>query len=319
MTKLPMQIQIGVSQCLMGDKVRFDAGHKREAFICNTLSQFFEFIAICPEVDIGLGVPRPPIRLIGDPKIPKLVSTNDESEDYTHIMKQYSQQKVTTLKSVSGYILKSKSPTCGLFRVKVYQDKGVPSKTSRGIYAKILAEKYPNLPIEEEGRLQDPMLRENFLERVYIYRRWQELIESGITKQKLINFHTIHKFTIMAHSPKLYQTLGKKVADLGVVNFKKFSSNYISELMYGLRNYRATRKKNTNVLQHIAGYLKNVLNKADKEELHCIFEDYHRGDIPLIVPITLLQHYFRNHPDDYILAQTYLNPYPGEFRLRNLL
>ena len=179
-------IKVGISRCLLGDKVRFDAGHKKEAFICNVLSHYFEFVAVCPEVDIGLGIPRTPVRLIGDVNDPELVNTKDASINHTDKMKNYCDKSVNTLTQLSGYILKSKSPTCGLFRVKVYQEKGMPSYNGQGIFAKALADKYPDMPIEEEGRLQDPMLRENFLERVFIYWRWQEMLKSNLTKVKLI-------------------------------------------------------------------------------------------------------------------------------------
>jgi len=315
---LPKTIQIGISSCLLGMNVRFDGGHKKDRFICQTLGDYFEFIAVCPEVEVGLGVPRPTIRLIGDSKNPQVVGVKDPSIDITDKLKKYSEKRVKQFKTLSAYILKSKSPSCGMERVRVYQAKGIPSKMGVGVFAKALMQAYPQLPVEEEGRLNDPRLRENFIERIFIYRRWQELMDSGLTKQKLVAFHSQIKYTLMAHNVKVYQELGQMVANLANKNLKSLATEYVVILMQTLKRV-ASNKRHSNVLQHCLGYLKNSISKEDKQELMDAIDQYRLGFVPLIVPITLLKHHFRRFPNDYMSKQSYLNPYPREFMLRNMI
>tara|TARA_R110000868_G_scaffold362686_2_gene624893 strand:+ start:7785 stop:8738 length:954 start_codon:yes stop_codon:yes gene_type:complete len=316
---LSTTIQIGVSQCLLGDKVRFDGGHKLDKYIANQLSSYFDFVPHCPEVAIGMGVPRPAIRLMGDIDKPRVIGATDNSIDVTDELVSHSKAFVKTLPSVSGYILKSKSPTCGMSRVKVYQGKGIaPLGNGVGVYARELLAQHSNLPVEEEGRLNDPALRENFIERVFAMRRWQEICDDGITAEKLVLFHSQHKLSLMAHHAGKLKALGSIVAKIDKKHFNEIAQQYFSLFMQTMR-FIATRRKHTNVLQHLMGYLKDQLDKDDKQELLQLIMDYHKGHVPLIAPVTLLQHYFRKFPDAYIERQTYLAPYPGEFMLRNLI
>lgn len=310
------RVVVGVSSCLLGEKVRFDGGHKRDNYLCDFLANYVDFFPICPEIAIGMGTPRPAIRLTGNPKNPNLVAVKNPENDYSEAMIHFSQNTMPKLTGLSGYILKSKSPSCGWKRVKVYQEKGRAPLIGQGVYAKILQETYPALPIEEEGRLNDPHLRENFIERLFIYKEWQELEEQGLTPQGLIAFHTRHKLTLMAHHPLSYQKLGKKLSHIDTDNLEPFASDYIHELMKAM-TYIATPKKHANVLQHCMGYFKRELGTGDKEELLITIENYRSGLLPLIVPLTLIKHHLRHFPQAYLNLQSYLSPYPEELMLRN--
>ena len=312
------KIQIGISSCLLGEEVRYDGGHKRNVYVTGTLSQYFEFKAICPEMGIGLGVPRPTIRLVDKGDGIRVVGVNDADLDVTEKLRNFSQQAIEGLQSLSGYILKKDSPSCGMERVRVYNSSDMPEKRGQGVFAKILMEALPNLPVEEEGRLMDPVLRENFIERVFIYYRWQRLINSGLTAQKLIEFHTRHKFNLLAHDEPIYRQLGRMIADLDNDNLKALANNYVDMLMAGLK-IPASRKRHTNVLMHIMGFFKNQLSADDKQEMLDLLDAYRLGQVPLIVPITMLKHHLRRCPHPYIEHQYYMNPYPEELMLRNSL
>ena len=311
------KIIIGISECLLGMKVRFDGGHKHDRYITDTLGSYFKFQSYCPEVAVGLGVPREPIRLVGDADHPRLVGTKNETIDITEKMQQYSTQTAQKLPDMMcGFILKSKSPTCGMERVKVYHVNGNPNANSQGLFAKALMQLNPCLPVEEEGRLCDPVLRENFIERVFIFRRWKDMINAGLTAEKLIQFHSQHKLSLMAHHPESYKELGKMLADLKGKDLVEFGQLYLEQLMQAFK-HKATRAKNTNVLQHCAGYLKTSLDSYERQALADVSNRYRLGEIPLIVPITLLQHFFGKYPNDYMLQQSFLSPYPNELSLRN--
>jgi uncharacterized protein YbgA (DUF1722 family)/uncharacterized protein YbbK (DUF523 family) len=313
------KILLGISECLLGCKVRFDAGHKHNRYITDTLGHFFKFQSYCPEVGIGMGIPREPIRLVGDPANPKVLGTKDPSIDVTDALNNYCEDIAKKLPSdLYGFILKSKSPTCGMERVKVYHSNGNPNASASGIFAKALATFNPQLPLEEEGRLADPVLRENFVTRVLLFRDWQDLKSNGLSAKSLLEFHTNNKLSLMAHYPASYQDLGRLIANLKGKDLNEIATEYFAKLMRAF-SYKVTRAKNTNVLQHCAGYLKKDLLSDDKQELSTLIMRYRAGEIPLIVPITLLQHYFRKFPNDYMLRQRYLNPYPNELSLRNEL
>lgn len=308
-------IRLGISACLLGEKVRFDASHKLDTYIRDTLGQYFDFVPVCPEVAIGLGVPRPTLRLVGDPARPRAVGVLDPSRDVTAPLEHYGQRMARELPPLAGYLLKSKSPSCGMERVKVYQDKGVP-KLGRGLYARELMTGRPLLPVEEEGRLGDPVLRENFIERVFAYHRWQQLEAQGITPARLVDFHARHKLILMSHGAEHYRALGRLVAQAGSAEINTLAHDYIHGFMAALA-HPATRKRHTNVLQHLMGYLKKQLDSEDKAELLEIIDAYRLGAVPLIVPITLLNHHFRRHPNEYVTQQIYLAPHPRELMLRN--
>ena len=310
------KLLLGVSSCLLGNKVRFDAGHKEDSFLTKTLAEYVEFVPVCPEVDIGLGIPRETIRLEGDPRNPRLIAPKS-GRDLTEAMQDYSERRVWELGPLNlhGYILKSKSPSCGMVHVRLYQGQAA-SKNGVGIYAAALLRRFPTLPVEEEGRLNDSVLRENFVERLFARRRWLDFIAAGPTPADLIRFHTRHKFALLAHSPELYRELGRQMATAGIADFPRLLEAYEQKFMETLKQ-KATPRKHSNVLYHLVGYLKRDLDSEDKQELTSVIEDYRNSLVPLIVPITLLKHHFRRHPDAWVMEQTYLDPYPAELMLRN--
>ncbi|HEY0721319.1 MAG TPA: DUF523 and DUF1722 domain-containing protein [Gammaproteobacteria bacterium] len=311
------KIQIGISSCLLGEKVRFDGNHKHDHYITDTLGRVFQFVPFCPEVAIGLGVPREPIRLEGDPGMPRAIGVRDKSLDVTIALANYGRKVVNHSQQISGFILKSRSPSCGMERVKVYPPHGVP-RHGRGIFAAALMEGLPWLPVEEEGRLGDPALRDNFLERVFACHRWQQLHRAPLTPQRLVEFHTRHKLIVMAHSTEAYRALGRLVAEAGSQPIAELGARYIDELTAALK-HRATERRHANVLHHLLGYLKKQLDSADKAELLELIEQYRRGHLPLIVPLTLLRHHFRRHPHPYVAGQLYLEATPQELLLRSQL
>jgi uncharacterized protein YbgA (DUF1722 family)/uncharacterized protein YbbK (DUF523 family) len=311
-TSLPRRIRLGVSSCLLGQRVRYDGNHKHDRWISDTLGVHFDFVPVCPELAIGLGVPRPPIRLVGDPDAPRAVGRDDPALDVTAKLAAYGKRMGRELDDLSGYILKARSPSCGMERVKVYSAHG-GTRAGRGLYAAAFMAEQPLLPVEEEGRLGDPDLRENFLERVFAFRRWQELAASGITAAKLVEFHTVHKLVLMAHGPEHYRALGRLVARADRGSARALADDYIRGFMDALK-HRATPARHANVLMHIMGYLKKQLSREDKAELLELIHDFRRGRTPLAVPVTLLRHHFRHHPNAYVANQVYLqSAASGEF------
>ncbi len=296
--------------------MRFNGSHKKNNYITDTLSQHFDFVPVCPEVAIGLGVPREPIRLVGNAAKPRALGTKDSMVDVTDALAAYGAQMARSLSHLSGYIFKRASPSCGMERVKVYDRNGVPSASGSGVYARAIMEALPSLPVEEEGRLMDPALRENFIERVYVYQRWQKMMALGITAQKLVKFHTEHKFIILSRSQMGCRELGRLVARAGSENIEGLAKRYIDELMAVLKK-RATPKRHANVLQHLMGHLKRHLDAVDKAELRALIDAYRRGEIPLIVPVTMLKYCLRRFPNAYLALQQYLAPYPDALSLRN--
>ena len=309
------KIRLGISSCLLGQKVRFDGNHKLDSFLTDTLGPHFDWVPVCPEVAIGLGVPRPPIRLLGSPGAPRAVGVKDGSLDVTDRLAAYGKKQARKLDGLSGYVFKSKSPSCGLERVKIYSRTGVPAKLGRGIYARAFLADQPWLPVEEEGRLNNPRLRENFIERVFVYRRWQELMAHGLTVSRLVDFHTRHKLALMAHDVEAYRALGRWVAQAGRRNLKDTGWEYLTRFMQAFQRL-ATPARHANVQMHLMGYLKQYLDAADKAELLEVIHAYRRGEIPMASPLTWLNDHFRLHPDPYVLGQTYLNPDPRELLLR---
>ena len=310
---------IGISSCLLGNEVRYDGGHKQDKYLINILGQFVDYIPVCPEVECGLSIPREAMRLVDvDGKGDIRLLTQKTEKDITPRMKKWTGPVLRSLseKNLCGFIFKSKSPSSGMERVKVYQKNGYSKKDGVGIFAKAFMDRFPDLPVEEEGRLHDDNLRENFIERIFVFKRWNELINNKKTIGGLVEFHTIHKYLLMSHSPKGLRELGKIVADAKNFSIEELYSKYISKLS-GCIKLIATKKKNTNVLQHITGYFKKELDKDEKQELNERIMEYHDGLVPLIVPVTLLNHYVRKQKPGYLLDQVYLNPHPLELKLRN--
>jgi uncharacterized protein YbgA (DUF1722 family)/uncharacterized protein YbbK (DUF523 family) len=310
-------IRIGISSCLLGEKVRFDSGHKRDAFVVETLGQYFDWVPVCPEMEIGLGTPRESLRLVGTTETPRLIASKSQS-DHTEAMLGFAANRLQGLATMGlhGYILKKDSPSCGMARVRVYGASGAAQRNGQGLFARALMKRFPLLPVEEEGRLHDMPLRENFVERVFAYYRWRTFCVSSPAPHDLVRFHTQHKLTLMAHSRQHYQILGRLVAQAGKQRMADLLQEYGTPLMAGLK-VKATRKKHANVLSHLQGYLKKQLDATDKAELVTCIEDYRQGLLPLVVPLTLLKHHFRRHPTPWVAEQIYLQPYPAELMLRN--
>ena len=311
------KIRLGISSCLLGEKVRYDGGQKLDHFITETLGKFVEFVPVCPEVECGLGIPREAMHLSSSPEGPRLVTIRTQV-DHTERMRAWAQKRVVELEQedLCGFIYKSDSPSSGMERVKIYSGKGMADKTGVGLFAQEFMQHFPLLPVEEEGRLHDPGLRENFLESLFTMKRWRETRALGTKRGHLVDFHTRHKLLIMSHSPKLYGLLGKLVAQMKEIPLPEMYERYQTLLMEALR-LKTTIKKNANVLLHVMGYFKKNLSPAEKEELLRIVNNYQKGYIPLIVPVTLLNHYMWKYDQNYLKSQYYLDPHPLELKLRN--
>ena len=310
-------IRIGISQCLLGEQVRFDGGHKLDRFITKTLGRYFEWVPVCPEVELGLGTPRETLRLVQVEEGIGLVMPKS-GRDWTRQMNEYAKIRVAQLagEDLTGYILKSDSPSCGMERVRVYAPSGMPTRSGVGFFARELLQHFPDLPIEEEGRLSDPRLRENWIQRVFAYHRLRVLWESKWTIGALVEFHTAHKLVLLAHSPKAYTGLGRLVAAAKQMPRQELRQQYQTEFMAALK-ILATRGRNANVLQHMAGYFKKRLDDKSRQELQDYIADYRQGYLPLIVPVTLIKHCVRQFDVSYLAGQVYLNPHPKELALLN--
>jgi uncharacterized protein YbgA (DUF1722 family)/uncharacterized protein YbbK (DUF523 family) len=312
------KIKLGISSCLLGHNVRYDGGHKYDSWLVETLGAWVDYVPVCPEVGCGLPIPREAMRLVGDPANPKLL-TQKTLIDHTARMKSFTEAKVESLmaEGLCGYVFKSKSPSSGMERVKVYPEKGgAASKNGVGIFAAGFLKANPLLPCEEEGRLHDPALRENFIERIFIMHRWHGLLANKPNMGKLVEFHTRHKLMLMAHSPVHYKSMGKLVAEAAQKPFADVLDSYFFELMTAARK-AATPSKHQNVLLHILGYFKKELSAFEKSELIELIDNYKAGLVPLIVPITMLNHYVHKYNKDYLAEQHYLKPHPIELKLRN--
>ena len=312
------RVRLGVSACLLGARVRFDGGHKRNRFITEELGAHFEFVPFCPEVAIGMGTPRPSIRLVGEVQAPRAIASRNDGLDVTEALREYSTATARRLDGLCGFVFKKDSPSCGIERVKVYSNTGMPHRDGSGIFARAVQEANPLLPVEEEGRLNDPGLRENFVSRVLVYARWQALRRQPLSKKGIIDFHTRHKLLLLAHSPSAYRELGGLLARLDNASLDALADRYIERLMQVLKT-QASRKRHVNVLQHLLGYLRKQVDDTSRADLAGVIDDYRRGLVPLVVPVSLLQHHFRRNPNPYISRQVYLNPHPRELMLRNVL
>ena len=310
-------IPVGISSCLIGERVRFDGGHKQNRYIMDTLGKYFSFHSFCPEMAIGLGVPRQTIRLVKEDDSVEAVGVKNVALRVTNELIAIAQEQKSWHQDIFGYIVKKGSPSCGMERVKIYSN-GMPTQNGAGLYTQTMMKNFPNLPVEEEGRLGDPVLRENFVHRVFIYRRWHEVCEAGLSWQTLMDFHGRHKLILFSHDQTLARQLGKDLSEAHQQPLSQFAEEYISRLMAILKK-TAKRSNQVNVLEHIRGYLKQELDKDDKKELSDSIENYRLGRLPLIVPITLLRHHFRKYPNEYIERSYYMQPHPDELMLLNSL
>jgi uncharacterized protein YbgA (DUF1722 family)/uncharacterized protein YbbK (DUF523 family) len=310
-------IKAGISNCLLGERVRYDGGHKLDRFLTDTLGQYVEYVPVCPEVECGFGVPREALRLVGNPESPCLV-TSHTHQDYTERMEHWAKRRVIDLEKegLCGFIFKSNSPSSGMERVRVYSEKGMPVKKGRGVFAGIFMEHFPLIPVEDEGRLHDPILRENFIERIFTLTRWREVLSKKWGMGNLVEFHTHHKLLLLSHSEKHHRSMGKLVATGKDMPIEELYAQYEALLMEALK-LKTTPRKNTNVLMHMMGYFKRQLDPDEKQELLEIIQQYREGYIPLIVPITLINHYVRRYNEAYLSKQIYLHPHPIELQLRN--
>jgi len=311
------KIKIGISACLLGQPVRFDGGHKHDRYITGTLGQYLDFVPVCPEVEAGFGIPRETLRLVGDPDNPRLV-TSRSNVDHTEKMAGWAARRVRELEkeNLCGFVFKSDSPSSGLLRVKVYNDKGMAEKKGVGLFARAFTAHFPLIPVEEEGRLNDPKLREMFIEQIFTLKRWRETLALGQGLRHLIDFHTRHKLLILSHGPAHYQAMGKIVAGAKAASLRETYVEYERLLIEALR-LKTTVKKNANVVQHVMGYFKKQLTPDEKQELIGIIDQYRSEHVPLIVPVTLLNHYVRKYDQPYLKDQVYLNPHPLALKLRN--
>ena len=310
-------IRLGVSSCLLGNEVRFDGGHKRNRFVTDLLGRFVEWVPVCPEVEVGMGTPRPSLRLVSEGGKVRMVEVGS-GRDHTGAMERYAARRVRALRKLDlcGYVLKKDSPSCGMERVRLYGEKSMPTRQGRGLYASALMAAYPQLPVEEEGRLNDPKLRENFIERVFAYQRLSQLFRGRWTRGQVVAFHTAHKLQLMAHSTVAYRELGRLVAELKQTPRAQFREQYAQGFMEALSKL-ASRGRNTNVLQHAAGYLKKKLDSASRTEMAELIHDYRTELVPLVVPLTLIRHHVRCHEIEYLKGQVFLEPHPKELMLRN--
>ncbi len=311
------KIRLGISSCRLGENVRYDGGHKLDRFFQDTWGEYVEYISVCPEVESGLGIPRESMHLEGDLYSPRLITTRTR-QDMTQRMVKWARKRVVQLEkeALCGFIFKSESPSCGIKRVKVYNEKGTPVKKGVGIFAKIFMEHFPLLPVEDERRLHDLNLRENFIERIFVLKRWREVLKKKKNRGNLVDFHTKHKLLILAHSPRHYQMMGKLVAGQKSISLPELNWQYQSLLLESLE-LKTTPKKSTNVLQHMMGYFKEQLSADEKKELFKVISHYQKGYQPLVVPVTLINHYVCKYDQSYLREQVYLNPHPLEFQLRN--
>lgn len=310
-------VRLGISACLLGEQVRFDGGHKRDPFLVESLGRLVEWVPVCPEVESGLGAPRESMRLVQADRTIRLI-TNRTAIDQTETVQRLANRRVNELAEddLCGFVLKKDSPTCGMARVKVYGATGMPAKSGRGLFAEALLTRLPLLPVEEEGRLNDPRLRENFIERVFAYRRLTNLFRARWSMGDVVRFHTAHKLTLMAHRPAAYQRLGRLVASGKTMARREFQETYSSEFMAAL-GAMATPRRQANVLQHMLGYFKESLDADSRAELLALIEDYASERVPLVVPLTLFGHHIRRCGVSYLAGQVYLQPHPVELMLRN--
>lgn len=311
------KIRLGISSCLLGEPVRFDGSHKLDRYLVHTLGRYVDWVPVCPEVEFGLPTPRETLRLVDGQAGPRLVF-GKSGRDITEGMRDWAASRVKQLEQerLCGFVFKSKSPSSGMERVKLYDRNGVPKPAGVGLFAAAFMEHFPLLPVEEDGRLHDPRLRENFIEAIFTLQRWREALAGQPTPGRLVDFHSRHKLLLLAHSPDLYRQAGRLVSQAGSLPLTTLVADYQTLLLRALR-LQATPSKHLNVLQHMLGYFKTDLSGDEKQEALEVFARYQRGEVPLVVPLTLIGHFVRKYRQAYLAQQYYLNPHPLELALRN--
>jgi uncharacterized protein YbgA (DUF1722 family)/uncharacterized protein YbbK (DUF523 family) len=311
-------LRLGVSACLLGEHVRYDGGHARDQFVADTLGRWFELVPVCPEMEIGMGTPRPTARLVDEGRGIRLV-TPSTGADFTGRMLDYADDKIAELMrlDLDGYILKKGSPSCGMDRIRVYRGGVTLRSNGIGLFARRLMERWPALPIVDEGRLNDPGLRESFIERVFCRNRWRTLVRGGLSRERLVQFHMAHKLLLRSHDEAAFRRLGKLVASAGTLPDRALFAAYEGELQAALTK-KATKAKHANVLYHALGYLKRALQPREKREILTAIQHYRQGLLPLIVPLTRLRYEIGRHSVEYLAGQLYFDPHPKELMIRNL-
>ncbi|MGD8177104.1 YbgA family protein [Marinimicrobium sp. ARAG 43.8] len=316
-TAVQEKIPVGISECLLGEPVRFDGGHKRNRFLTDVMSQYFEYRPVCPEVLIGLGIPRKPIRLVATDNGTRVRGVENEALDVTEALAAEADKALARMPDICGYIFMQNSPSCGAFRMKRYRENGYPQDNDGvGAYAERLMALHPLLPVEEAGRLTDAGLRDNFITRVFAYQDWKQSVAFEPTPARLVDFYSRYKYQVMAHHVPGYQALGRLVAKAGATNIDTLCQTFLETFMEAL-SHHATRKGNTNTMMHLRGYLSDLLSGSENEELSEVIESYRQGEVPLVVPLTLLKHYLRKVDNPYLQRQTFWAPHPEKLGLRN--
>lgn len=311
-------MKIGVSDCLLGSEVRFNKGHKHQRYLTETMGDYFDYVPVCPEVAAGMGVPRDPIRLVATDKGTRALGVKDSSVDVSDGIRAYAHQLAPRLKSLTGFIFMKDSPSCGVYSVKLYNQKdGVDSHRSRGLFSEIIMQAMPWLPVEEGGRLNDAVLRENFMVRVFAHHDWQTTVAPALSRKKIIDFYSRYKYLVMAHHYESYKTIGRYLAkDMADRELIDVANEFLLMFMQALE-HKATRKTNTNALMHLRGYIRDLLGSDDSDEMSETIDAYRRGEIPMIVPVRLMRHYLMKADDDYLKQQVFWQPYPEKLGLRN--
>jgi uncharacterized protein YbbK (DUF523 family)/uncharacterized protein YbgA (DUF1722 family) len=314
-------IRLGVSSCLLGEEVRYDGGHKRDAFLVDELGRWIEWVGVCPELELGMGVPRPSVRLVEVPSEDGgglRMLAPDTGEDFTERMSTFAAARVAELQrlELDGYVLKKSSPSCGMARVKVWGFRGPKRRDGVGLFAQALLAAWPHLPVEEEGRLTDPVLRENFVERIFCRNRWRAFLRRRPTRARLVEFWTAHKLLVRAHDEPGYQRLGRLVGSAKKGDEAALHARFEAELFTTLAK-RATARKHANVLQHAMGHVREHVDAGERAQLAAAIDDYRKGLLPLVVPVTLLRFQIQKHSIPYLQGQLYFDPHPKELMLRN--
>lgn len=317
MVATSQKIPVGISECLLGEPVRFDGGHKRNRFLTDIMSQYFDYRPVCPEVAIGLGIPRKPIRLVATDKGTRVQGVDNPDLDVTEALKAEADKAVEALPDICGYVFMHNSPSCGVFRMKRYGENGYPlDSDGMGAYAQRFIERQPLLPVEEAGRLTDPGLRDNFITRVYALADWKASVAQAPSPAKLVDFYSRYKYQVMAHHLPSYKSLGRLVAEAGSRDMETLCQEFLQGFMEAL-GHKASRKSNTNTMMHLRGYLRDLLDGKEQQELSELIEAYRLGEVPLVVPLTLLKHYLRKVDNPYLQRQTFWSPHPEKLGLRN--
>jgi uncharacterized protein YbgA (DUF1722 family)/uncharacterized protein YbbK (DUF523 family) len=306
--------RVAVSSCLLGAPVRHSGNHSRARFLTDELAPFVDWVPICPEMEIGLGTPRESLRLERSPDGPRLM-TRRSRRDLTPAMNELADERSARL-DADGYVFKAKSPSCGIHGIPLYAGDAAVNRHHRGLFADAVIEAHPLLPVEDEGRLNDAVLREAFTERIFAHARLRELLDSDWRPRDLVAFQARHKMQLLAHCPTGYRETGRIVAEAGVRPREELAVAYGRTFRTAMA-VRASVGRHVNVLQHCLGMLGDELDPACRADLAEVIASYQAHRVALSVPLALLRHHARGEAATYVQDQTYFSPYPDELALRN--